>query len=41
MARCGDAPHWCPPGFMAWPGYNPLWANLLTWLCGQRDAIQK
>jgi uncharacterized membrane protein len=29
------APHWCPPPFMAWPGYNPLWGNLLTWLCGQ------
>ena len=24
------APHWCPPDFMAWPGYNPLWGNLLT-----------
>ena len=30
------APHWCPPDFMAWPGYNPLWGNLLTWLCGQQ-----
>jgi uncharacterized membrane protein len=29
------APHWCPPPFMAWPGYNPLWANLLRWLSGQ------
>ena len=26
------APHWCPPGFMDWPGYDPLWANLLRWL---------
>jgi uncharacterized membrane protein len=26
------APHWCPPDFMAWPGYDPLWANLLRWL---------
>jgi uncharacterized membrane protein len=30
------APHWCPPGFMSWPGYTPLWANLLTWLAGQQ-----
>ena len=30
------APHWCPPGFMDWPGYDPLWANLLRWLAGQR-----
>jgi uncharacterized membrane protein len=29
------APHWCPPPFMAWPGYDPLWGNLLTWLSGQ------
>jgi uncharacterized membrane protein len=29
------APHWCPPAFMSWPGYNPLWSNLLHWLCGQ------
>ena len=30
------APHWCPPSFMDWPGYDPLWANLLRWLAGQR-----
>ena len=30
------APHWCPPGFMAWPGYDPLWGNLIHWLAGQR-----
>jgi uncharacterized membrane protein len=29
------APHWCPPPFMSWPGYDRLWGNLLTWLCGQ------
>jgi len=29
------APHWGPPGFMDWPGYTPLWANLVTWLAGQ------
>jgi uncharacterized membrane protein len=28
------APHWCPPGFMNWPGYDPLWANLVRWLAG-------
>jgi uncharacterized membrane protein len=28
------APHWCPPAFMAWPGYNPLWASLIRWLSG-------
>jgi len=26
------APHWGPPGFLDWPGYAPLWANLVTWL---------
>jgi uncharacterized membrane protein len=30
------APHWCPPGFMAWPGYDPMWGNLVGWLAGQR-----
>jgi uncharacterized membrane protein len=30
------APHWCPPAFMDWPGYNPLWGNLLNWLSGQQ-----
>jgi uncharacterized membrane protein len=30
------APHWCPPAFLAWPGYDPLWGNLLRWLCGQQ-----
>jgi uncharacterized membrane protein len=29
------APHWCPPGFMAWPGYDRLWGSLLRWLAGQ------
>ena len=28
----GSAPHWGPPGFLDWPGYAPLWANLVTWL---------
>ena len=21
---------------MAWPGYDPLWGNLIHWLAGQR-----
>jgi uncharacterized membrane protein len=31
------APHWCPPPFMDWPGYDILWANLVRWL-GERPA---
>jgi uncharacterized membrane protein len=27
---CG--PHWGPPPFLAWPGYAPLWCNLVRWL---------
>lgn len=30
------ASHWCPPGFMDWPGSNPPWGNLLRCLAGQR-----
>jgi uncharacterized membrane protein len=26
------APHWCPPTFMSWPGYDPMWSNLVRWL---------
>ena len=29
------APHWGPPEFLDWPGYAPLWANLVTWLARQ------
>jgi uncharacterized membrane protein len=29
------APHWCPPGFIYWSGYDRLWPNLLRWLTGQ------
>jgi uncharacterized membrane protein len=32
----GRAPHWWPPDFMSWPGYDRLWGNLLHWLCGQQ-----
>lgn len=27
---CG--PHWCPPPFMAWAGYEPMWDNLVRWV---------
>jgi uncharacterized membrane protein len=27
---CG--PHWCPPPFVEWPGYAPMWQQLLTWV---------
>ncbi len=30
---CG--PHWGPPPFLAWPGYLPLWCNLVLWLAGR------
>jgi uncharacterized membrane protein len=26
------APHWCPPEFLEWEGYVPMWNNLLDWL---------
>jgi len=26
------APHWCPPAFMTWTGYDRLWPNVLRWL---------
>ena len=30
------APHWAPPAFLAWPGYQALWPNLIRWLAGSR-----
>lgn len=27
---CG--PHWCPPAFVAWDGYAPMWDNLVRWV---------
>jgi len=27
---CG--PHWCPPPFMAWDGYAPMWHNIVHWV---------
>jgi uncharacterized membrane protein len=26
------APHWAPPGFLAWEGYPELWDRLVRWL---------
>ena len=34
MSDC--APHWGPPEFMAWAGYDALWAGILAWLTKQR-----
>jgi uncharacterized membrane protein len=30
---CG--PHWGPQAFLAWPGYQRLWGNLVGWLAGR------
>jgi uncharacterized membrane protein len=29
-------PHWCPEGFVSWPGYARLWKNVMHWLAGGR-----
>ncbi len=29
---CG--PHWCPPPFVAWDGYAPMWDNIIRWVAG-------
>ena len=29
---CG--PHWAPPTFVEWPGYAPLWQQLVGWAAG-------
>jgi len=31
---CG--PHWAPPEFLAWDGYNKLWAGMAEWAGGVR-----
>jgi uncharacterized membrane protein len=31
MSDC--APHWGPPEFMNWPGYDMLWGNIANYLC--------
>jgi len=30
------APHWGPPEFVSWEGYDPLFAGILGWLTGKR-----
>jgi uncharacterized membrane protein len=30
------APHWGPPEFVAWEGYDPLFAGILGWLTRKR-----
>jgi len=29
---CG--PHWCPPPFVEWDGYAPMWQRVVTWVAG-------
>jgi uncharacterized membrane protein len=29
---CG--PHWCPPPFLSWEGYAPMWQQLVGWAAG-------
>jgi uncharacterized membrane protein len=31
------APHWAPPAFLAWPGYQALWPNLIGRLAEARN----
>ncbi len=28
-------PHWCPEGFVTWPGYSRLWKQAIRWLAGR------
>ena len=30
---CG--PHWAPPSFVEWPGYNRLWSQIAGWAAGE------
>jgi len=32
------APHWAPPGFLAWDGYAELWDRLVCWLAAAPAA---
>ncbi len=27
-------PHWAPPGFLQWPGFQSMWGNAMGWLAG-------
>jgi uncharacterized membrane protein len=31
---CG--PHWAPPAFVEWDGYQTLWQNIADWVAGSR-----
>jgi uncharacterized membrane protein len=31
---CG--PHWAPPAFVEWDGYQTLWQNIANWVAGSR-----
>lgn len=33
---CG--PHWAPPLFVDWEGYNPLWQQLADWAAGGKNG---
>lgn len=33
------APHWAPPGFVEWPAYGPLWANILRWASAESKSV--
>lgn len=33
---CG--PHWCPPPFVAWPGYARLWQAIVSWAASGRSG---
>ena len=30
-------PHWLPPEFLAWEGYDRLWQDLIAWLAGEDE----
>jgi uncharacterized membrane protein len=36
---CG--PHWCPPSFVEWDGYQRLWCQLLSWVLGGAHSVDK
>lgn len=34
-------PHWLPPEFLAWDGYDLLWQDLITWLADDEEGADK
>lgn len=30
-------PHWLPPRFLAWDGFDPLWQDMIAWLAAEED----